>query len=337
MTSPRVAVIVPCFNHGEFLPDALRSVRQQTLRDIDVLIVDDGSHERGTLEVLDRLRSGGVRVVRTENRGLPAARNTGVRETDAPYVCCLDADDLLAPAWLEKAVAVLDTRPDVAFVSHWLRTFGAETWEWRPSRCDFPALLSHNTVNGAAVVRRAAFEAVGGFDESFRQGCEDWDLWITLVERGYAGHIIHEVLFHYRRREGSMSRLMVDSGAHVDVLERVVRKHEATYRAHILDVIVDHDHEHETARLHDEIAALEHEHASVLEPQRRAAEAQLARLTARSDALTSQLDRESRVGDLSARVASLEAEVLGLRSSWSWRLTAPLRSVVDRLRGAGGR
>ena len=100
------------------------------------------------------------------------------------------------------------SRPDVAFVSHWLETFGDEHWTWKPERCDLPALLARNTINGAALVKRAAFEAVGGYDESMRNGCEDWDFWLRLVEAGYPGAIIPEVLFYYRRHAASMSRAM---------------------------------------------------------------------------------------------------------------------------------
>ena len=207
MSDARVAVIIPCFNHGEFLPDALASVDAQTLGESELVIVDDGSTEAATLDTLEALTREGRRVVRTENRRLPAARNEGLRHTSAPYVCALDADDMLAPTWLEKGAQVLDTRPEITFVSHWLQAFGAEAWEWKPESCDFPTLLAFNTVNGAALVRRSALESVGGFDERFTHGCEDWDLWLTLVGRGHRGVILPEVLFHYRRRPGSMSRL----------------------------------------------------------------------------------------------------------------------------------
>ena len=108
---------------------------------------------------------------------------------------------------------VLDARPEIAFVSHWLETFGDEHWTWKPERCDLPSLLARNAVNGAALVRRNAFEAVGGYDESMREGCEDWDFWLRLVEQGFDGTIIPEVLFHYRRRADSMSREMLDEEA----------------------------------------------------------------------------------------------------------------------------
>jgi glycosyltransferase involved in cell wall biosynthesis len=290
--------------------------------------VDDGSTEGETLDVLQRCVREGRRVLRTENRGLPAARNIGIRNTTAPYVCALDADDRLAPTWLEKAAAVLESRPEIAFVSHWLRAFGAEEWEWKPQSCDFPALLAFNTVNGAAVVRRTALQEVGGFDERFTQGCEDWDLWVSLTERGRRGVILPEILFEYRRRAGSMSRTMMGSGVHVDVLAQLIRKHEPSYRSHVVGAILEHEREHSMARLRREILDLELEHAEALLPELREAEEQLVRSRVKSDRLRRELA-------LGSELERRRREVAELKASWSWRLTAPLRAVASMWRRSG--
>ena len=143
-------------------------------------------------------------------------------------LCMLDADDLLEPDMLARSVAALDADPSVAFASHWLRTFGEEQGEWTPTSCEFPALLDMNTVNGSALVRRTALESVGGFDETFLEGCEDWDLWITMVAHGFRGVIIPEFLFRYRRRTGSMSQVMMEGDTHPALYRRLAAKHAAT-------------------------------------------------------------------------------------------------------------
>ena len=231
--TPRVSVVVPCYDQGAYLDEAIDSVLAQTFQDFEIVVVDDGSTDPATIRLLDGYARPKTRVLRGPNRGLPGARNAGIRATAGEYVCCLDADDVLEPTLLEKSVAVLDARPEVTFVSHWLRTFGDEAWDWTPERCDFPALLDANTVNGAAPVRRQALLDAGLFDEAMRDGCEDWDLWITLVERGGIGVILPEFLFRYRRRADSMSRLMARAGGNVDLYERIARKHEAAYRRHL--------------------------------------------------------------------------------------------------------
>jgi glycosyltransferase involved in cell wall biosynthesis len=228
-SSPTVSIVLTCYNLGRYLDEAVASVEAQTYRDFELIIVDDGSTDPATVEAVARYRPPQALAIRIANRGLPGARNEGFRHSRGRYLCAFDADDRLAPEWLEKAVAFLDARPDIAFVSHWLRMFGDEEGDWTPDRSDLEALLERNTFNGAALMRREAFEAAGGFDESMTQGCEDWDFWLSVLESGMQGAIIPEVLFFYRRRADSMSREMMRGDTHVDLYERLVRKHERSY------------------------------------------------------------------------------------------------------------
>ena len=367
MTAPRVSVVVTCFNLGAYLDDAVQSVLDQTFQEFDVVIVDDGSTDEVTTTLLARLSRPKTRVLRIENRGLSAARNIGAAATTGEYLCMLDADDLLSLDMLEKSVAALDEDRSVAFVSHWVRTFGDEHRDWTPTRCDLPALLDVNTVNGAALVRREAFEAVNGFDETMRDGCEDWDFWISLVERGFQGRILPEVLFHYRRRADSMSRVMMEGDRHPRIYARLVAKHSESYVRNLETLIGRRDQE--LAHLERHLNDLWLEEERVLRPalvharedlalvERQAAAAEATRdreraLSAR-DAAIAELTRLSdetarRVSDLSAERDQLAAsltgaertlgemaqanrhaalEVAALRASWSWRMTAPLRAI----------
>ena len=198
-----------------------------------------GSTDADTRRLLTGYARPKTRVIATENRGLAAARNLGVEAARGRYLCALDADDRLEPTYFEKAVRLLDAQPALAFVSSWLRTFGDEEWEWTPERCDLPALLAECTVSTAALVRRSAVLAVGGYDVAMgTQGYEDWDLWISLVERGYTGTILPEVLFHYRRRAGSMSTHCNEGDAHLGLMEYLITKHDESYRRHLFDVLL---------------------------------------------------------------------------------------------------
>jgi GT2 family glycosyltransferase len=234
----KISVVVTCYNLGHYLDEAVDSVLTQTFQDFEIVIVDDGSTDPQTVRLLSDYRRPRTRVVHIENRGLPGARNEGVRQTRGPYVCLLDADDRLEASYFEKAVAVLDRDPAIAFVSHWLRTFGDEEWEWKPESPDFPALLDRNSINGAALVRREALVAVGLFDESMRSGCEDWDLWISMVERGLRGTILPEVLFFYRRRPDSMSRLMMQGDTHVGLYRYLIEKHRDSFAANVVELVL---------------------------------------------------------------------------------------------------
>ena len=332
---PKVSVIIPCYNLGEYLDEAVESVLSQTYQDFEILVVDDGSTEPATRALLADYRRPGTQVIHAAHGGLAAARNLGIANATGEYLCALDADDRLDPTYFEKALPLLDTDPSIAFVSCWLRAFGDEEWEWTPDRCDLPALLWEDTVLTAALVRREAVVAMGGYDTQMPvQGHEDWDLWLTLVERGYRGAILREVLFNYRRRAGSLSTVCWYGPGHLPLARYQIAKHWATYHAHLTDVFLHQDAETGALlRCNDE---LERYIASDLEPSVALRQQELAALQSRLALATPAPDGDPRLPALTARVHELEgalggarAEVSALHTSKSWRLTAPLRRACD--------
>ena len=342
---PAVSVIIPCYNLGRFIEEAVDSVCAQSFQDFEIVIVDDGSTDAQTTALLANFARPRTQVVRTSHRGLPAARNLAIERSRGRYICALDADDRLHPQFLEKTIPLLEADPSVAFVSTWLQMFGTESWIWRQDRCDLIKLLSECVVLTAAPVRREAIDAVGGFDERFFLGDEDWDLWISIVEEGYRGIIVPEVLFYYQRRPGSRSTVCTRGNERMRHWSALLEKHRESYRRHATDVLLLK--ERDCGRVLRENWLLERAIEREFRPQvaaRRAEllalEAELARADkgdASSAAPPQTAPPADRTLELEAALAGARAEVLALRASWSWKITAPLRRGLDLCLAAGRR
>ena len=265
LKAPLVSVIIPCHNLGKYITEAVESVLHQTIQDFEILIVDDGSTDEQTVEVLKSARWPRTTIHRTENKGLAQARNFLIARARGTYLCALDADDKLDTRFFEKTLEAFARDPGLTFVSTRLQMFGIEDRQW-PSgnRCDLSALLCDVSVI-PALVRRDAVQAVGGYDEGMPgEGNEDWDLWISVVESGHRGVILPEVLFYYRRRHGSMAEQCNAGERRLQLMDYMVRKHGASYRQHLIDVLLWK--EGEISELRRANLKLEREIHSELEP-----------------------------------------------------------------------
>lgn len=205
LESPRVTVVIPCFDQGGFLEDAIRSVFWQTSPDWEIVVVDDGSTDPATVTLLDSLSWPRVRVLRQANQGLPAARNAGIGVARGEYVIPLDADDQLEPEFIEMMSQALDHNPGAAFTHCWARLFGEIDAYWVPRPFNRFLLLFENSVIGCVLLRRRAWEEVGGYDPTMRSGNEDWELWLRLTAAGWDQVEVRRPLFRYRKHGISMS------------------------------------------------------------------------------------------------------------------------------------
>lgn len=204
----RVAVIVPCFNDGATLVGTLASVDGQD-EAVELVVVDDGSTDERTLRVLDELRAQGRRVIRRPNGGLSAARMTGVDATSSQYVFPLDADDELLPGAVRALADALDADAHAKMAWGDVEIFDAVSLGVRSvDRLDPWHLTYLNEIPGTSLIRRDALLEAGGF--VLAAGYEDWDLWLTFVERGWNGVHVARPTLRYRRQAGRMNEDALD-------------------------------------------------------------------------------------------------------------------------------
>jgi glycosyltransferase involved in cell wall biosynthesis len=232
----RVAVVIPCFNHGEFVVDAVASAERSVTEPFEIVIVNDGSTEERTVEVLAELRRLGYRVADQPNAGLGAARNHGFRLARAPYVIPLDADNRLRDGFVGEAVGVMERDDDVGIVYGDRHEFGARERTVTVPAFEPDELLPFNFLDACAVVRKRVWEQCGGYDETL-PNWEDWDLWIGAVERGWKFHRIPGPAYDYRVRPGSMSAMLQDEDVRRLLLSFVIAKHRDLYWKRLPEIL----------------------------------------------------------------------------------------------------
>ncbi|HKS27229.1 MAG TPA: glycosyltransferase [Pyrinomonadaceae bacterium] len=209
--SPLVSVIIPCYNQGHYLSEAIESVLNQSYPHFEIIVVDDGSTDN-TGDVARGYKE--VKLLSQENQGRPAVgRNRGLRESSGRYVVFLDADDHLLPDALEIGVRLLEAHPEYAFVSGHCRAMGPEG-EPLPVKqlpCvekeHYLALLRQNYIwtPGVVMFRRAVLESAGGFNIAMEmKGSEDYDLYLRIARESPV-HCHQHAVVVYREHGSSLS------------------------------------------------------------------------------------------------------------------------------------
>jgi glycosyltransferase involved in cell wall biosynthesis len=207
-SNPQVSVIIPCYNHGRYLPEALASVVAQTFDDWELIIVDDGSTDDSAAvaeQLIARNADRRMRLLRQANQGLSASRNNGIRHARGTYILPLDADDQIEPDMLAATLPVLERRPEVGFVYTDVQMFGEENRIWSGGSYSLDKLRFDCPMVPITLFRTSAWAAAEGFrDNLFPPGYEDWDFWLSLAAAGWQGEHIARPLVRYRRSNGSM-------------------------------------------------------------------------------------------------------------------------------------
>lgn len=204
--APLASIVIPCFNYGRFVREAVASGRAQTLVATEVIVVDDGSTDADTVNVLDAIAaSGEVILLRQANAGLPAARNAGIARAGGRFIVCLDADDVLDPTYLETTIALLEADLSAGFAYSHVRFFGDVDEVWETRAFDPEEALLGNFTAVSATFRRADWAAVGGYATEMRGGFEDWEFWIRLACLGRTGRVARVPLFGHRRHGRTMT------------------------------------------------------------------------------------------------------------------------------------
>ncbi|MBI5071492.1 glycosyltransferase family 2 protein [Candidatus Falkowbacteria bacterium] len=194
---PKISIIIPTYQHGDAIETCLLSLFNQTFKDFEIIVVNDGSTDN-TSEILEKYKDR-VKIINQENRGAPAARNRGFRESVGQFIIFADADVKAKPEMLAKMFQALEKHPEASYAYSsfmWGRKkFGLHEF-------DGEALKKMNYITSTTLIRREHFP---GWDESFKK-FQDWDLWLTMLEQDHTGVWVPEFLFDVIDTKATMSR-----------------------------------------------------------------------------------------------------------------------------------
>ena len=215
-----LSIVIPCFNHGKFLLEAIASVEACPENFYEIIIINDGSTDPLTLQVINSLKQKGYFVIEQENKGIAEARNIGIKSAQGKYILPLDSDNKIRKEMIIKGVEVLEKKPEVGVVygdikffsdSGKVYTFGIpkgygfaeyineQEWIWRLPDFHLYLMVVRCYLDACAVFRKSAWQECGGYDPKIPvNGFEDWELWLNIAQRGWKFYHVPEVLHDYR-------------------------------------------------------------------------------------------------------------------------------------------
>lgn len=232
-SSTIVSIVIPCYNHGQYIQEALDSIDIQKINyTIEVIIVDDGSSDAATLKKLDDLKALNYTVIHQTNGGPGKARNAGIQVAAGKYILPLDADNKISPDYINKAVPVLEkNKADIVYAApHFFGDTEIKSRQFKVRPFDDLGLVTGNCADACAVFKKEVWEKNGGYDEAMPSyGFEDWDFWISASKNNYVFHFINEKLYYYRILHNSMISVFDNKERTVIIHRYLAKKHAAFF------------------------------------------------------------------------------------------------------------
>ncbi len=232
----KVSIIIPCYNDGRYLKESIDSARSQTYSNKEIVLVDDGSDDALTLDIIRGFeKTKDVQVVYGNHGGPAAARNLGIRSSSGDFILPLDSDDKIEPEYVELAADILRSSSNVGMVYCKADYFDAKNGLWELEEFSLGQMLFSNVIFNAALFRKSDWVRAGGYHEELC-GFEDWDFWLSLLDFGLRPVRIDKILFHYRIRQGgsSFSHKDIPHAQLMGLYHDILMRHESLYRSELV-------------------------------------------------------------------------------------------------------
>lgn len=250
--APSVSVVIPLYNQGIYLEDAVKSIINQSHTNWELTIVNDGSTDDSlhvARSLADKYSSYPIRVLSHQNKGKGFTRNRGIAESDGQYVCVLDADDMLASTYFQEAIQLLEANADTGWITPLTLQFGHIHQIFYHFDFDLKEMLTVCPSPISSVFRRSIWDEVRGFDETMTDR-EDWDFWIKAAEAGWTSLHTASPQFMYRiqaRRFGERTDVNIKSK------QELIRRHPWWFKSLTENQLLDYCSQFSTCNFSSDI------------------------------------------------------------------------------------
>ena len=228
---PLISIIIPCYNDSQFVMQSVNSALNQTYSNIEVIVVDDGSDSM-TKIILKELEPKITKLITQANQGQSTARNVGIKEAKGEYILLLDSDDYLEPSLCDKAISIFLSHEKIKIVSCYANLIyeNSNTIVYKPAGGTIKDFLFCNAALGTSMFKKVDWLSSGGYDEQMRDGFEDWEFFIRLLQDDGFAEILQESLYNYRKRNHSTTS--VANSNKFELLKYIFKKHQDLYVQH---------------------------------------------------------------------------------------------------------
>jgi glycosyltransferase involved in cell wall biosynthesis len=313
---PKVSVVIPCFNQGVFLPEALASVESYAPLETEVLITNDGSTDPETLTIVANLKKAGYQILNQANQGLSKTRNRMVELAQAEIILPLDADNRICPNFINEGLKLFESQPQTGIIYGNRVDFGMRRGEVDVPQFEVGTMLQENYIDACALIRKSVIEACDGYDYNVK-ALEDWELWVHAAAKGFQFAKLQFNTFEYRVRPRSMLSFVGDPQNKKDIVEYVQQKHFRFYISWF---------EEQAIQLKKQLS----------EYEERLKQFSLSEQHLYEQQMKLEDEIKQKEADLILRhseYVQLNQTLDQIQSSKSWQITAPLRGLFSRFRG----
>lgn len=227
----KVSIIIPCYNQGEYVSDAIESSISQSYNDIEIIVVDDFSSDDSASVITSYAEKyKNIKFINnTENKGVVFCRNLAVQNATGEFILPLDADDKIAPEYVEKAINVFNSNSEIKIVYSRCMLFGSKNGEFKLQKFSLENIIFDNCIPNTAMFKKSDFISVNGYKSYMKKGWEDLDLWLSIIEtaenKNNCVYRIDEILFFYRQYSETVSRNNFDENIRLELLKNIFNNH----------------------------------------------------------------------------------------------------------------